>query len=280
MSDAHADPDAVPGRARAVSVSVVIPARDDAPSLARCLRALAAQHQAPAEVVVVDNGSRDDTAAVAAAHGARVLTEPRRGIPAAAAAGYDAATGEVIARLDADSVPGPDWVERVAAAMADARVDAVTGVGRFYGLGPAGGVLTWLYLGAYYALGHAAVGGWPLWGSNMAVRRRAWLEARGSVHLEPEVHDDLDLAFVLAPGCRIRLDRRLVVGVSGRSVQGLGQLRRRFRRAFRTLALNWREAPPWARWAARVPGGVVRSRSGLRGAGSRHRKVRRLSRLR
>src|SRR5690606_38180984 len=98
-------------------ISVVIPARDDARHLDRCLRALATQTHPPWEVVVVDNASTDDTAAVARAHGARVVAEPRVGIPAAAATGYDAASGEVIARLDADSVPPPDWVARVGAAM-------------------------------------------------------------------------------------------------------------------------------------------------------------------
>ncbi|MFH5821539.1 glycosyltransferase family 2 protein [Georgenia sp. AZ-5] len=235
------------------TVSVVIPARDDAPALARCLDALAAQRVRPAEVVVVDNGSRDATAAVAAARGARVVSEPLPGIPAAAAAGYDAARAEVIARLDADSVPGPDWVGRVAAVMADPRVDAVTGWGRFYGLGTAGRAATQLYLGAYYVLGLAALGHPPLWGSNMAVRRSTWEQVRGEVHRhDQELHDDMDLAFVLGPRRVVRLDRRLTVAVSGRSVRGAAQVRRRFRRAFNTLGTNWRVAPPWERWAARL----------------------------
>lgn len=98
-------------------VSVVIPVRDDAGHLDRCLRALAVQTSPPWEVVVVDNGSTDDTPAVARAHGARVVPQPRVGIPVAAATGYDAARGEVIARLDADSVPPPDWVARVVEAI-------------------------------------------------------------------------------------------------------------------------------------------------------------------
>jgi glycosyltransferase involved in cell wall biosynthesis len=248
------------------TVSVVVPARDDAPALDRCLRALAAQTVPPAEVVVVDNGSSDPTAAVARGHGARVVTEPRVGIPMAAAAGYDAATGDVVARLDADSLPAPDWIERVAAAMAEPRVEAVTGVGHFYEHGRAGRLTAGAYLGAYYGLCHLALGHHALWGSNMAVRRTTWLAVRERVHRDdPELHDDLDLAFVLGPGRRIRLDSSIVVGVSARSMRGAAQMRRRFRRAFRTLGVNWQAAPPWERWALRL---ATRGAEGCASGGS------------
>ncbi len=236
-----------------LSVSVVIPARDDAPALERCLSALERQTVAPLEVVVVDNGSRDATAEVARRHGARVVDEPRAGIPMAAAAGYDAAHGDLIARLDADSLPGPDWLERVTAAMADPRRDAVTGVGSFYELPRTGRLVSAVYLGAYYGLCYLALGHHALWGSSMAVRRSSWLAVRAAVHDDDaELHDDLDLAFALGPRRRVRLDRSIVVGVSARSLVGMAQLRRRFRRAFRTLAVNWRVSPPWTRWAVRL----------------------------
>jgi len=236
-------------------VSVVIPARDDAPALERCLTALARQTVAPLEVVVVDNGSSDTTAQVARDHGARVVHEPRVGIPMAAAAGYDAARGELIARLDADSVPPPDWVERVTAAMEDPRLEAVTGVGRFYELPRSGRAVAAVYLGLYYGLCYLALGHHALWGSSMAVRRVTWLAVRRAVHDDDaELHDDLDLAFALGPRRVVRLDRTLTVGVSARSLVGWGQLRRRFRRAFRTLAVNWEVARPWERWASRLRG--------------------------
>jgi len=207
------------------------------------------------EVVVVDNGSTDDSAAVAAAWGARVVPEPRIGIPAAAATGYDSARGEVIARLDADSRPDERWVERIVASMdADPHLDAVTGSGQFVDL-PAvlrPGV-SGAYLGAYYVLAHLALGHTALWGSSMAVRRDAWLEVRARVaRHDPEVHDDLDLAFALGPGRRIRFDPSLRVGVSARSLRGHAQRVRRFDRAWRTLRLNWRVSPPWDRWRARL----------------------------
>jgi glycosyl transferase family 2 len=246
------------------SVSVVIPVRDDAAELERCLQLLARQSVPPLEVVVVDNGSTDSSAEVAARHGARVVPEPVRGIPAAAATGYDAARGEVIARCDADSRPPADWLERIVRDLTrDPTLDAVTGRGRFYGLP------RWLappvsraYLGAYYLLVHAALGHTAVWGSNMALRRRVWEEVRDGVHRwDAEVHDDIDLAFALGPRRRVRYDRRLVVGVSARSVRGRRQLRRRLDRAFWTLRRNWEVLPPWTRWRTRIdlaPGALRR----------------------
>jgi hypothetical protein len=242
------------------SVSVVIPVKDDAPALRRCLDHLAVQTVAPLEVVVVDNGSVDDSAAVAAAYGARVVPEPRPGIPAAAATGYDAAVGDIIARCDADSAPPPDWVERIVRGLERPGVEAVTGTGWFYDL-PRGvnRVAQWAYLGTFFVSVYAALGHPALWGSNMAMRSRAWRQVSDAVHRDdPDLHDDMDLAFALGPGRTIRYDRGLRVGVSARCLSGRHQLARRLRRATRTLRVNWAEQRPWERWAARFS----RSRGG------------------
>lgn len=234
------------------TISVVIPVHDDARELRTCLGLLARQTLAPLEIVVVDNRCTDDSVAVALEHGARVVTESVLGIPPAAATGYDAARGDVIARLDADSRPGPDWVAQIERAMRDERVDAVTGPGHFHDLPPVLRELALIaYLGAYYVLTHLALGHTALWGSSMAVRRTSWERVRDGVHRFDDVHDDMDLAFALGPESVIRFDRRLRVGVSGRSVQGTAQLRRRMGRAVTTLRLNWAVRPPWERWQER-----------------------------
>ncbi|KSW15285.1 glycosyltransferase family 2 protein [Cellulomonas sp. B6] len=229
-------------------VSVVVPVRDDAAHLDACLHLLAAQTRPPDEVVVVDNASSDASAQVAHEHGARVVVEPRVGIPAAAAAGYDAARGDVVLRLDADSRPASDWVERALTTLADPRVDAVTGHGVFDLPGRRGVGLARAYLGAYYALGHLGAGHPVLWGSSMAFRASVWRAARHRVTRTGDVHDDLDLALAIGPGARVVVDPGWSVGVSARAVRPGRQWVPRVRRALTTLARHWRRVPPWRRW--------------------------------
>lgn len=99
------------------SYSVVIPARNAEPTLPAVLDALGAQKPAPVEVIVVDDGSTDATAAVARERGARVVAPgARRFAGGARNAGWDAAGGDLVVFLDADAVPGPGWGAGIARA--------------------------------------------------------------------------------------------------------------------------------------------------------------------
>jgi glycosyltransferase involved in cell wall biosynthesis len=95
-------------------VSVVVPAYERAALLPRALRSVGAQTAAPAEVIVVDDGSGDDTAAVAERLGARVIRHERnRGVSAARNTALEAATGEWIAFLDTDDEWLPFHLQRL-----------------------------------------------------------------------------------------------------------------------------------------------------------------------
>ncbi|WP_167584362.1 glycosyltransferase family 2 protein [Kineococcus rubinsiae] len=98
------------------SVSVVVPAKDRAHLLERSLASVAAQRLAPVEVVVVDDGSTDDTAGVARRCGATVIRlDVNEGIGRARNHGIRAATGEWIAFLDSDDEWSPGHLERLVA---------------------------------------------------------------------------------------------------------------------------------------------------------------------
>jgi len=77
-------------------------------------RTLAALRGAAAEVIVVDNASRDGTAAAALAGGARVVHEPRPSRPRARNAGARATDAGRLVFLDADCVPEPGWLDAMA----------------------------------------------------------------------------------------------------------------------------------------------------------------------
>jgi glycosyltransferase involved in cell wall biosynthesis len=105
------------------AVSVVVPARNAAGTIAATLAALAAQDLSePYEVVVVDDGSDDDTGAVAEGSPGpvRVVRVTGDGPGPARNAGASSSRGAVLAFTDADCVPSPDWLRRGLAAMGDA----------------------------------------------------------------------------------------------------------------------------------------------------------------
>lgn len=236
------------------TISVIVPSLNDAGYLAACLDALAGQARRADEIIVVDNGSTDATADVARAAGARIVVEPMRGIWPATAAGFDAATGEVLARLDADSLPAPGWLAEIEHRMSRAdRPTVITGPGIFYG---GNAVIRWIarniYIGGYFTVIGPLLGHPPVFGSNYAIRRDAWLELRELVHRDrADVHDDLDLSWWLQPGMTVVRDDRLLVGVSARPFDSFAGLGRRVRIAFHTLAIEFRAWPPLQRRAAR-----------------------------
>jgi glycosyltransferase involved in cell wall biosynthesis len=111
-----------------MKISVVIPAYNSARFLPRCLESVFAQTLKPVEVIVVDDGSTDNTAAVAEELGATVLRLPNGGPGAARNAGIQFASGEWIALLDADDLWAPEKLERQAARIRPETVLVYTGI--------------------------------------------------------------------------------------------------------------------------------------------------------
>lgn len=243
-----------------MSISVVIPAKDDAEMLRRCLADIAMQTVEPIEVIVVDNGSTDATAAVARELGALVISETRAGITAAASAGYDIARGDVIARCDADSRLPADWLARIESTFAThPDAVAVTGRGEFYDLGPIATRLAEVfYMRAYFIAAGGATANTPLFGSNFAIRRSVWRAVSQSVPRDnPELHDDFDLSYRLDPAYRVLYDRHLVVGISGRPFSDARGMRRRVVRAAVTIREHLPTSPPPTRWWQRFTRRVI-----------------------
>ncbi|WP_219845076.1 glycosyltransferase family 2 protein [Leucobacter massiliensis] len=236
-----------------ITLTVVVPSLNDAQMLRHCLAALAAQTRPADEVLVVDNGSVDDTVRVAREWGARVVSEPRRGVLRATAAGFDAARCTVIGRLDADSRPAPDWAARVVQRFADdPTLDALTSNGHFYGGGPIRRFVgRHLYIRGYLFIFRAVLARMPLFGSNLALRRATWQEIRPRVHVEdPRAHDDLEISLALGPDAGVDYDPGLRVGVSVRPLYSWRAFLRRAAWAFHQIAVHLREVS----WPRRVIG--------------------------
>jgi glycosyltransferase involved in cell wall biosynthesis len=104
-------------------VDVVFPCLNEEQALPGILSRLPQGYRA----IVVDNGSTDDSAAVARAHGALVVSEPRRGFGSAAHAGLLAASAPLVAFCDADGSMDPADLPRVVDPVAAGEADLVLG---------------------------------------------------------------------------------------------------------------------------------------------------------
>ncbi len=109
-----------------MKISVVIPALNEEQAIGDVVRAVPADDVH--EIIVVDNGSTDDTAEQASSAGARIILEPRPGYGFACLAGAKAAAdADVIVFLDGDRSDDPSQLQAVADPLLDSRADLVIG---------------------------------------------------------------------------------------------------------------------------------------------------------
>lgn len=97
------------------AVSIIVPCHNAAPWLAETLESALAQTAPDKEVILVDDGSTDDSPTIArrfAARGVRTIAQPQRGAAAARNTGLREARGEFIQFLDADDLLSPDKIDR------------------------------------------------------------------------------------------------------------------------------------------------------------------------
>ena len=200
-----------------LTLTIVIPVFNEQNHLKACLEAIAAQTVIPDEVIVVDNNSTDDSRRVAKQFSfVRLISEKKQGVLFAKNKGFSAARGDIIGRIDADSILPPRWVETVKLSLADNSYAALTGPVNYYDM-PLPEV--------NYHLDHwmrSSIYNWSpkspfLFGSNMAIRKAVWGEVRGSLCSDTYMHEDLDLAIHLYKrGYDILYSNRLLAGASGR----------------------------------------------------------------
>src|ERR1700722_13666836 len=97
-----------------VKLSIVVIAYNEEEYLRQCLEAIKQQLYPPEEVIVVNNNSTDKTVKIAQSFPfVKLIHEKEQGMIPARNAGFDAAKGDLLARIDADTRPPVDWVVRV-----------------------------------------------------------------------------------------------------------------------------------------------------------------------
>ena len=204
------------------SISLVIPAYNEQRHLKACLEAIKIQTQMPLEVIVVDNNSTDTTAKIARQYDfVTVVSELKQGIVYARDTGFNSARGEVIGRIDADTILPSDWVEYISRFYSDEahKNMAWTGGCYFYNV-RLPHFAGWLLGQIAYRWNRVLMGHYILFGSNMAIPNLLWRSIKGQTCKRLDVHEDLDLSIHLhRSGYKITYHEGLKVGLSMKRVR-------------------------------------------------------------
>lgn len=206
--------------------SFVIPALNEAANIGACLQSildetLGNEECDDGEIIVVDNGSADDTARIARSYGADIIYELRRGPNRARQTGFEYSTGELVAFIDADCRLPRGWLDTVLAQFKPG-VSCVAGPYTYNGP-------LWFRAGArvcFWTAGGLNSLGIPIiMGGNYVVRRSALKQAGGHDTQIEFYGDDRDTAVRLSKVGRIRFTRKISVDSSNRRFLNEGYLR-------------------------------------------------------
>ncbi|XAS64130.1 glycosyltransferase family 2 protein [Micrococcaceae bacterium Sec5.8] len=230
MSPDKSSEDALRDAVQTPAVSIVIPAYNEESVIRQCLIAAVYQSVPAHEIIVVNNMSKDRTADIVRQMQLEYPESPiillrqekAQGLIPTRNFGLDHATGDILGRIDADSVLEPDWVEQVQKAFRDKSVHAATGPVVYYDMPmrrfglKADDKMRQLMLKLAKHQYHF------LFGSNMALRRSAWEIIRGETCLDKkdEMHEDIDLSLHLADHeLRIQYWPQMISGMSARRLE-------------------------------------------------------------
>ena len=235
-----------------VMISFVVPAYNEAKNLAHTLAAIIAEIKRSgcvAEVIVVNNASTDDTGDVAASFpDVIVVDEPQKGLVQARRAGFQRATGALVANVDADTIVTQGWLNRVREEFRrHPGLVALSGPYIYYDVPKA----TRAAVRAFYVMGYGfyvlnrfvlRVGS-MLQGGNFVVRRSA-LEAIGGYNpLFSFYGEDTDLARRLNTVGAVKFTFRLPAFSSGRRLLEEGLLKIGLRYAMNFVWATFRHRP-------------------------------------
>ncbi len=183
-----------------LKLSIIIPAYNEEIHIAECLDAIAAQTVRPDEVLLVDNNCTDKTVEIASEHSfVKIIQEPKQGLIAARNAGFNAAKGDILGRIDADTVLDKNWVKVVRDRFEGGKIDGLAGLGFTPAL-PFLQQPSWsFYFRSYIWSVHGFYGTQIMWGGNMAISKRSWAKiGKHTMSDSAGIHEDQDISILMA----------------------------------------------------------------------------------
>lgn len=202
-------------------ISVIIPAMNEEGYINFPLRGLRKQSFRNFEIIVVDGGSEDNTVKISKGYGAKVLVERKRGISPARNMGANAARGEVLVFLDADTKPSRNLLAAYSRVFADKDVIAATGP-----------ILPlektnlrirngYKFVSVFFVKSSIRIGRPSIVGSNFAVRKSVFMK-HGGFDEKLITYEDWDLSGRLRKSGRIVYADEAVVYTSVRRIKAWG----------------------------------------------------------
>jgi glycosyltransferase involved in cell wall biosynthesis len=149
----------------------------------------------------------------------RVLRQKRQGVVHARDKGFNAAQGDIIGRIDADTIISEDWVATLQRIFKDSAIGAVTGSAQYHDMGWAP-LLNKVDLVIRRRLARAMKREVAIQGANMAIRSSVWQDIRRSLCRTGGMHEDFDIAIHATDrGHLVIFDESLVVALGYRQAE-------------------------------------------------------------
>ncbi|MFA6017191.1 MAG: glycosyltransferase family 2 protein [Patescibacteria group bacterium] len=202
-----------------MKISVVIPAYNEEKRIANCLDSLMSQEEKPDEIIVVDNNSSDKTIGIVKKYKKVILIqEKKQGITPTRNAGFNKASGDIIARCDADTVLPSNWIKNIkndfyrdtsiVAISMPIRLNSVPVLKHFK-------MLFYIYM----LVPRLLIGVYPMIGPGLAIKKTIWNKVKDDICFEDKnVHEDIDLTLHIRKYGKIYHDGNTVVASSARRI--------------------------------------------------------------
>lgn len=201
-----------------MKISVIIPAYNEEKFIARALQSLLEQTRKIDEIIVVNNNSTDATVEIAKSFGVTVINETRQGMIPARDAGFNRASGNIIARIDSDTLVKTDWAQRIEDNFHNPETVGLVGSISYAD--------SWFFGLMNYSFLYIKVIKWisgrnVLMGPSMAIRSDVWQKIKYDVCQDDKrVHEDVDLALNVSAHGTIDHDKLWTADTSARRIVG------------------------------------------------------------